>query len=355
MSQKVSPDKDITTALLATSGLQSVLQKYGHIKILSFITPSRKNPGSLDIQVDCASCKGEEFQKIFNEIGRTTSFNSFYSGEKDSKDLKNRHSDVRHVGMSKILNGNEWEVNIWLVSSEQPLGGAASIDIKPHKKSTLNLSSSLTSNGGSKIKPLGLIALTIYIAILIGVFLGMLAILNKVFNDRWGLQALSSELVSPSPDATPPTESSSPEAPTAQEATSSVESPQATSTDPISIDSTTEDHPSTSSTSTESPELTQNATDTTSTCEFNFNIRLGQSGEDVANLQRFLSKQDIDIYPEGIISGYFGNLTKAAVIRFQERYVIEILDPWEISQGTGFVGRTTRAKINELCGVSNST
>jgi hypothetical protein len=48
------------------------------------------------------------------------------------------------------------------------------------------------------------------------------------------------------------------------------------------------------------------------------------------------------------VTGNFLSLTQAAVIRFQERYASEILAPWELKKGTGFVGRTTRLKINEL-------
>jgi len=49
-----------------------------------------------------------------------------------------------------------------------------------------------------------------------------------------------------------------------------------------------------------------------------------------------------------LVTGNFFGLTKAAVIRFQEKYASEILAPIGLKKGTGFVGARTRAKINSL-------
>jgi hypothetical protein len=67
-------------------------------------------------------------------------------------------------------------------------------------------------------------------------------------------------------------------------------------------------------------------------------------------LQEFLKSQGPEIYPEGITNGNFYTLTQKAVIRFQEKYREEVLDPWGLTEGTGYVGSSTRAKINELLG-----
>ncbi len=47
-------------------------------------------------------------------------------------------------------------------------------------------------------------------------------------------------------------------------------------------------------------------------------LQLGMTGSDVSSLQSFLAA-DNTIYPQGIVSGYFGNLTSSAVSNFQAR------------------------------------
>ena len=74
---------------------------------------------------------------------------------------------------------------------------------------------------------------------------------------------------------------------------------------------------------------------------------VGLKNNDVKNLQEFLKNQEADIYPEGLATGYFGQLTKKAVQRFQlkENIVKNSKDP-----GYGYVGPKTRAKINLILG-----
>ena len=71
---------------------------------------------------------------------------------------------------------------------------------------------------------------------------------------------------------------------------------------------------------------------------------------EVRCLQEFLKSQGPEIYPEGLVTGNFLSLTKAAVTRFQEKYKAEILAPLGLEKGTGFVGSKTRTKINQLLG-----
>jgi len=67
-------------------------------------------------------------------------------------------------------------------------------------------------------------------------------------------------------------------------------------------------------------------------------LRKGLSDDEVKELQKFLS-QFREIYPEGLITGYFGPLTERAIKKFQEQYDIP---------ATGLVGPLTREKINEF-------
>jgi len=82
--------------------------------------------------------------------------------------------------------------------------------------------------------------------------------------------------------------------------------------------------------------------------QFKSNLRVFSQGAEVKELQKCLSR-DSEIYPEGEISGYFGPKTKEAVIRFQEKYKKEILDPQGLEKGTGDVLKATRTKLNEVC------
>lgn len=75
-------------------------------------------------------------------------------------------------------------------------------------------------------------------------------------------------------------------------------------------------------------------------------LDLGDSNSEVTELQTYLST-NATIYPSGLVTGYFGQLTKAGVERFQATQGI-------VSQGTpattgyGRVGPQTMARINSL-------
>ncbi|MFA5080099.1 MAG: ABC transporter substrate-binding protein [Candidatus Paceibacterota bacterium] len=82
--------------------------------------------------------------------------------------------------------------------------------------------------------------------------------------------------------------------------------------------------------------------------ELKHDLKLGDTGSEVKKLQECLA-QDKDIYPDGTVNGRFGDLTKEAVIAFQEKYADEILKPSGLNKGTGKVMGTTIKKLNSLC------
>ena len=82
--------------------------------------------------------------------------------------------------------------------------------------------------------------------------------------------------------------------------------------------------------------------------QFKSNLALGSKGKEVEELQKCLAK-DTQIYPEGEVSGYFGQKTKIAVMKFQEKYKDEILKPYNLETGTGEVRGKTREKLNTIC------
>lgn len=81
---------------------------------------------------------------------------------------------------------------------------------------------------------------------------------------------------------------------------------------------------------------------------FKRNLVYGAKGKEVRELQKCLAK-DPEVYPEGQITGFFGRKTKQAVIRFQEKYRSEILEPIGLKRGTGEVKAMTMKKLNEIC------
>lgn len=73
------------------------------------------------------------------------------------------------------------------------------------------------------------------------------------------------------------------------------------------------------------------------------NLSVGMSGDDVKALQELLAS-DSELYPEGLVTGFYGQLTARAVERLQERFGIEKV---------GNIGPVTQKTINRLFGELN--
>lgn len=76
-------------------------------------------------------------------------------------------------------------------------------------------------------------------------------------------------------------------------------------------------------------------------------LKIGSSGDDVTRLQQFLAS-DPGVYPEALITGYYGGLTEAAVKRWQVKYNIVSSGTAETT-GYGVTGPRTAAAISLQC------
>jgi hypothetical protein len=70
----------------------------------------------------------------------------------------------------------------------------------------------------------------------------------------------------------------------------------------------------------------------------NTTLKVGSRGADVTSLQQFMASNS-DIYPSGLVTGYFGSMTKAAAVQLQLSYNLS---------ADGIVGANTRNVVNNV-------
>jgi len=93
--------------------------------------------------------------------------------------------------------------------------------------------------------------------------------------------------------------------------------------------------------------------------DFNANLRIGDAGTAVCSLKTALQKEGFEAEVEKTEEGSckFSEEMASAISGFQQKYADEILKPLDLKYGTGFLGKSTRAKLNKLfgCGVKAAT
>ncbi len=95
---------------------------------------------------------------------------------------------------------------------------------------------------------------------------------------------------------------------------------------------------------------------------FNTDLKIGDRGSGTGYLHKALEREGFSIPDsekpqkdgETINDSFFGEATASRVSAFQEKYRSEILTPAGLSNGTGYLGARTRAKLNQLYGCNQT-
>ncbi len=83
----------------------------------------------------------------------------------------------------------------------------------------------------------------------------------------------------------------------------------------------------------------ENYSSVISSFTFTRDLSIGNRGQDVENLQCILGVDSP--------TGYFGSITKASLVQFQNDHAADILTPAGLTAGTGYFGSSSRAFINQ--------
>ena len=88
---------------------------------------------------------------------------------------------------------------------------------------------------------------------------------------------------------------------------------------------------------------------------FNTNLGVGARGIEAQNLLTALGREGVwsgesGCQGDGEGCNMFDEGVASVIVEFQEKYASEILAPYKLKRGTGYVGKSTRAKLNKLYG-----
>src|SRR3989338_7175356 len=87
--------------------------------------------------------------------------------------------------------------------------------------------------------------------------------------------------------------------------------------------------------------------------DWNINLRVGDSNNDVVSLKNALRREGIDdVEKNSSYDEEIDEKTASAIVAFQEKYRSEILTPNGLAHGTGYVGPATRRALNRRYGCS---
>ncbi len=87
---------------------------------------------------------------------------------------------------------------------------------------------------------------------------------------------------------------------------------------------------------------------------FNTNMGYGATGADFEALITALDKEGIMEFISVNKPSEYNEVIGSGVVEFQKKYASEVLTPYGLKNGTGYVGKSTRAKLNKIYGCSTT-